>query len=349
MMIDRILAAYDTGLDAWNARPIGAGLIHQTWAICDAQDQPRFILQELNTQVFKRPLDIAQNLHILGDYLALHQPDYLLPLPIPTISGQAMAVMDNRYYRLTPFVTGSTVFNTCMSPNQAYEAAKQFGRFSAVFSGLDMRLLRETIPGFHNLSGRWTQFSKAVEEAIPERLQEAKAAVRSLQDQYPLVERYQRIQASPAFNTLVIHHDTKISNVLFDARGKGLCVIDLDTVMPGYFISDVGDMMRTYLSPANEEESDLQRVGVRPDFYTAIREGYLEMMADHLSPEEKDHFFFAGEFLIYMQALRFLADFLVGDPYYGAAYEGHNLHRARNQLALLSDYQRLTESVGGSR
>ena len=349
MMIDRILAAYDTGLDARNARPIGAGLIHQTWAIVDAQDHPRFILQELNTGVFKRPLDIAHNLHTLGAYLATHQPDYLLPLPLPTTTGAPMAVVDDRYYRLAPYVPGSRVYSTCESPDLAYEAAKQFGRFSAVFSGLDMHQLRETIPGFHNLSGRWKQFSAAVDGAIPERLLQARAAVRALQDQYPLVERFQRVQASPAFHTLVIHHDTKISNVLFDADGQGLCVIDLDTVMPGYFISDVGDMMRTYLSPASEEERDLQQVGVRPPYYEAIREGYLEMMADHLSVEEKDHFFFAGEFLIYMQALRFLADFLVGDPYYGAAYEGHNLHRAENQITLLQAYQRMSVSRDGSR
>src|SRR5690606_13410418 len=103
----------------------------------------------------------------------------------------------------------------------------------------------------------------------------------------------------------VIHHDTKISNVLFDEYGKGLCVIDLDTVMPGYYISDVGDMMRTYLSPANEEEKDLSKVLIRKDIFRAIYEGYMDKMGKELNKNEKFFFIYSGEFLIYMQALRF--------------------------------------------
>jgi thiamine kinase-like enzyme len=133
----------------------------------------------------------------------------------------------------------------------------------------------------------------------------------------------------------VTHHDTKISNVLFDERDKGLCVIDLDTVMPGYFISDAGDMVRTYVSPASEEETEFGKVVVRREFYQAIVEGYLGPMGDVLSTAERGRFFYSGLFMVYMQALRFLADHLNRDVYYGARYDGHNYNRAANQAELL--------------
>ena len=157
------------------------------------------------------------------------------------------------------------------------------------------------------------------------------------------MDRYLALKRDPAFSLRVTHHDTKISNVLFDGRNRGLCVIDLDTVMPGYFISDVGDMIRTYVSAASEEVVDLSTVAVRREFYQAIREGYLGVMGDVLSATEGGRFFYAGLFMVYMQALRFLTDHLNGDVYYGARYEGHNFNRAANQVALL---QKLIEFGG---
>lgn len=136
----------------------------------------------------------------------------------------------------------------------------------------------------------------------------------------------------------VIHHDSKINNVLFDRKNNGLCVIDLDTDMPGYFISDVGDMMRTYLSPVDEEEQDLSKIEIREDFFKAIVEGYFEEMGATLSKVEKELFVYAGKFLIYTQAIRFLTDYLNNDSYYGEKYDGHNLTRATNQMLLLEKY-----------
>ncbi len=157
-------------------------------------------------------------------------------------------------------------------------------------------------------------------------------------DQTFIVEVFEAIKANPGFKLRVMHHDTKISNVLFNAENKGACVIDLDTVMPGYFISDVGDMMRTYLSPVTEEESDFDKIKVRDEYFKAIADGYLNKMRDKLSETEKAHFVYAGKFLIYMQAIRFLTDYLNNDAYYGSKYEGHNLMRAKNQIVLLQRF-----------
>ncbi len=137
----------------------------------------------------------------------------------------------------------------------------------------------------------------------------------------------------------VVHHDAKINNVLFDiGNDAGLCVIDLDTVMPGYYISDVGDMLRTYLSPVSEEESDLSRIVIREEYFREIAKGYLGEMQLSLSLEEKQYFVYAGKFAIYMQALRFLTDYLYDDIYYSTKYRNQNLIRANNQITLLQRY-----------
>ena len=146
--------------------------------------------------------------------------------------------------------------------------------------------------------------------------------IRIIADHEDILRTYDQLKTNPAFRRRVVHHDTKISNVLFDKYDRGLCVIDLDTVMPGYFISDVGDMMRTYLSPANEEEPDTDKILIRDDFYNAIVEGYLQEMKDELTDIEKKYFFYAGKFMIYMQALRFLTDHLNESVYYREDYSG---------------------------
>ena len=184
---------------------------------------------------------------------------------------------------------------------------------------------------------RYEQFIASIKNASPEKiLARSRDIVDALQQYYNIVETFESIKSDPAFKIRVTHHDTNISNVLFDKNNKGICVIDLDTVMPGYFISDVGDMMRTYLSPAGEEEIDLTKIDVREDYFDAIVGGYLSEMHVELSNEEKKYFVYAGKFMIYMQALRFLADYLNNDIYYGAKYELHNFNRAANQLRLLN-------------
>lgn len=343
--MNAVLEAYNLNPSAYSLKPIGNGLIHHTYAVINGFGEAAYILQELNTGVFTKPGDIAHNLHILERYRTEHHPEYLMPVPLPARDGEPMATINGRYFRLTSYVQGSRAYDRCDSPEQAYEAARQFGRFTANFKDLAIEMLRFTIPGFHDLPFRWKQFTRSAVEGNKERIREASGLIQSAREHYRIVETYTKIRQDPDFHLRVTHHDTKISNVLFDAQGKGICVIDLDTVMPGHFISDVGDMMRTYLSPASEEEKDFSKLEVRPDFYRAIREGYLEEMGRQMTLGEKRHFFFAGEFLIYMQALRFLTDYLDNDIYYGRSYESHNLVRAGNQLALLGAYQVLGDAL----
>jgi Ser/Thr protein kinase RdoA (MazF antagonist) len=338
-MNESILSAYGFEPGQVNLERIGSGLINHTWKVL--LDEQVFILQKINETVFSSPEDIAFNLDLVAAYLRQHHPDYRFVSPVGTKEGSTLIHHAGEgYYRLFPFVGGSHSLDTVETPGQAYEAAKQFGRFTRLLSGFDAHHLRITIPGFHDLEQRYQEFIGALNTADAARVKEARDVTHLLLSKSWIVDTYKRINADPALRLRVTHHDTKISNVLFDASGKGICVIDLDTLMPGYFISDLGDMMRTYLSPVSEEEKDTDRVMVRDDFYQAITEGYMEEMQDELTETEKGLFFYSALFMTYMQALRFLTDYLKNDRYYQPAYPGHNLVRARNQGALL---QRLME------
>lgn len=333
-MPEFVLPAY--GLNEENSllEPFGTGLINSTWKV--TTPGKAFILQRVNDAVFLDPEAIAYNIRLVAAYLKEHYPSYPFIAPLTSSGGSEMVyVKDQGFFRMFPFVPGSHSKDVVQTPEQAYEAALQFGRFTHLLSGMDATQLKLTIPSFHDLELRYEQFLQALKNGDPQRLQSAASLIEKLQSLSFIVEEFRSIRINPEFKLRVTHHDTKISNVLFNEKDKGICVIDLDTVMPGYFISDVGDMMRTYLSPVNEEEKDLEKIEVRDDFYKAIVQGYYHDMKDDLTPTEKEYFFYAGEFMIYMQALRFLTDHLNNDIYYGSKYPGHNYNRALNQATLL--------------
>ena len=333
-MPQSVLPAYGLKEESLTMESFGSGLINRTWKITTPDH--RYILQRVNNAVFEKPGSIAHNIRLIAGYLKQHHPEYCFIAPLATSDGSEMIyVKDEGFFRLFPFVDGSHSKDVVDCPEQAFEAARQFGRFTRMLSGMDISKLQITIPFFHDLSLRYQQFLQALENGNQQRREACHLLIEGLLGCSGIVEQYKAIKANPAFKLRVTHHDTKISNVLFDDNNKGICVIDLDTMMPGYFISDVGDMMRTYLSPVSEEERDFSKIIVREDFYKAVVEGYYTEMQDELTAEEKGCFFYAGKFMIYMQALRFLTDHLNDDVYYGARYEGHNLMRAQNQVVLL--------------
>lgn len=338
-MIQQILAAYDLPETPSEVEPIHNGLINQTWRIKNLHGE--FILQRINDTIFKHPSAIASNLRMLADYLLQKYPGYLFIAPIKTNNNEEMTcVEDKGYFRLSPYVKKSHTIDAVQIPGQAFEAAKAFGKFTRLLSHFPVEKLQITLPDFHNLSLRYKQFSEAVVNGNTIRLQQSQELVHFLVENKKIVETYEGIFYNPAFKLRVTHHDTKISNVLFNNDDTALCVIDLDTVMPGYFISDIGDMIRTYLSPVSEEEKDFSKIEIREEYFTSIWKGYMSEMNDELTHEERKHFIYAGKFMIYMQAIRFLTDHLNNDMYYGAKYEDHNFVRAGNQVILL---QRLLE------
>ena len=338
-MVESALKAY--GISNAEIEVFGNGLIHKTWKLVTPNGN--FILQRVHDGVFKKPADIAYNTRLIADYLQKHHPGYFFVTPLPSSAGDDMIwLKEQGYFRLLPFVEGSHSIDIVETPAQAYEAAAEFGKFTKMLSNFEVKKLKDTIPDFHNLELRYRQFLQSLKQGNDARIKESQMLIEQLINHDAIVKEYQCIVHDPAFKLRVTHHDTKISNVLFDKNEKAICVIDLDTVMPGYFISDVGDMIRTYVSPVSEEEKDFDKIIVREDFYTAIVEGYAKEMKDELTEAETRHFFYAGQFMIYMQALRFLTDHLNNDVYYGAKYQGQNFVRANNQFVL---FQRLTEKV----
>lgn len=314
--------------------PITSGLINNTWKVKTAKGN--FILQKINEHVFVDPTTIHHNISAIAAFLNKNYQHYLFPAPIQSLEGSDLVHIDGKgYYRAFPFIAGTHTIDVVETPKQAFEAAEQFGRFTAHLGGFNAADLKVTIPHFHDLSFRFKQLQDAIQNGNQERVKTEQNLINRLLKFEYLVKQYDAITQNPEFKKRVTHHDTKISNVLFNDHDNAVCIIDLDTVMPGFFISDVGDMMRTYLCAVSENEEDIAKIEVRPAFYYAIVKGYYQEMNNELTATEKKYFFYAGQFMIYMQAVRFLTDYLNNDQYYQINFENHNLVRAINQTVLL--------------
>ncbi|SDD20330.1 Phosphotransferase enzyme family protein [Mucilaginibacter pineti] len=336
-MFDNILISFGLKSADYKVEAFGSGLINHTYKLTGKAHD--YVLQQINTNVFKKPHNIVNNLSLVKEYLSETNPDYLFVAPLKALSNDFLVKSaTGDYFRLFPFVKGSHTVNTLENEQEAYQAAQQFGRFTRMLHDFDINKLEYTLVDFHNLKLRFDQFKAASVTANALRLAQASDEIKAVYNNLQILQTYNELVSNNKIPLRVVHHDTKINNVLFDANKNALCLVDLDTVMPGYYLSDIGDMMRTYLSPVNEEETDLSQIHVREDFFRCIYKGYMSEMGSILTETEKQHFIFSGEMMIYMQGLRFLTDFLNNDIYYGAKYPDHNLVRAKNQFKLLTEY-----------
>jgi len=300
--------------------PVGSGHINKTYKVGS------YILQKINTNVFVEPDAIASNLQHAKEHLSKSHPDYLFIAPLRNV------VYEGGHWRLYPYIENSYTIDETHDVNQAYDAAKSFGRFGRLMRGADLSQYRPTIRNFHNLSLRYEQFLSALSSANETTRTMAANEIAAAIKNKTLVDHYESVIASNTLVPGIFHNDTKINNVLFDgASRKAIAVIDLDTVMEGYFIYDLGDLVRTLVSPVSEEEKDVDKIVVRKEFYDAVIDGYLSEM-DGI---DKSLASFAGQMMTYIMAIRFLADYLRGNTYYHVTYPDQNLVRARNQLRLL--------------
>ncbi|RZL31787.1 MAG: aminoglycoside phosphotransferase family protein [Pedobacter sp.] len=333
-----VLKAYGYTKENITITQIGTGLINRTYLLSPVLEDKKYILQNINTSVFKNPLAIANNLKAIADYLLLNYPKYLFIKPIPTITGEEMALVDDEYWRMLPYIPNTVSLDVLSDPKQAFEAAKQFGKLSKLLNDFNASSLEPTIPGFHDLGLRYEQFTLALNQTNKQHKGLAKIEIDNALDHRYILDYYNSYTHRSDFPDRVMHHDTKISNVLLNAETfQGICVIDLDTIMPGKFISDLGDMMRTYLCAFSENETDLSKIKIRLPYFEAMIKGYLSEMKNILTETEKELILFSGRYIIYMQALRFLTDFLNGNIYYPINYPTQNLDRAKNQFKLLAE------------
>jgi thiamine kinase-like enzyme len=321
--------------------PIGDGLINHSFKI-SYRSKPCIFLQEINTNVFKNPADLQSNYIHLWQFAESEFTGLKLPAPLYYSENDTL-YLDNegKYWRSFQFIENSKTRSVVQNAASARSVAKTFGKFTEAYSEFNSTLLKETIPGFHDLSMRYKEFELALSTDRYERMQKAYPMILELQDRKKYVAFYEWMKGSGKFQKRVMHHDAKIGNILFRAdNGKVIGPIDLDTAMPGYFISDLGDMIRSMVSSENEASVMFHRLGVRKNFYTAILQGYCSVMGKELTKAEKKYIHAAGLLMIYMQSLRFLGDYLNGDTYYRIQYKEQNFDRAMNQFILL---QRLEE------
>ena len=316
---------------------VGNGLINTTWKINETGGE--WLLQRVNTMVFPKPEIIAANLQLISQFLTAQETDYLFTAPIKDVSGNSLVKVNEDIYRVFRWIGGTHTVHSVDSPALAESAAECFGNFTHRLRNFPANHLRETLSGFHDLAWRYNQMETAIREGDVHRIHETNELIDVLRSKKSLVLQYEKLSLHSEVRKRVFHHDTKISNVLLNELNRAIAVIDLDTVMPGFFVSDIGDMFRTYVCPVTEEETNLDNICVRREYRDAIVRGYLNAMGNELTGMEKDHLYFGGEMLIYMQALRFLTDYLQRDIYYGSRYPGQNRDRAANQTRLLLLFQ----------
>jgi Ser/Thr protein kinase RdoA (MazF antagonist) len=337
--------------------PYGSGHINDTYcAVFQMEtERRRFILQRINRNVFKTPAALMENIQRVTAHLAAKvagQPDSgrLVLALIPTRDNRPFHVDDDgNYWRAYRFIERARTFDTVETTEQAYQAARAFGQFQQMLVDLPMPRLHDTIPGFHDTPRRLAMFEQAVAADAAGRVALAGAEI-----EFALARRaVAGVLLEAGLPERVIHNDTKFNNVMFDdATGRGICVIDLDTVMPGLALYDFGDMVRTATSPAQEDELDLTRVTMQFSMFEALVRGYLSTAGGFLSKAEKQLMAIAGKVITYEQGLRFLTDYLAGDTYYKVARDGHNLDRCRTQFRLIESIEaqeaemlRLIESI----
>jgi hypothetical protein len=322
--------------------PLGGGHINASWLV--TAGGARFVLQRLNTHVFPRPALVMENVarvtaHVGATLAREGAPDAerrALRL-VPTQGGEAWHVdAAGGWWRVYAYVEGTVTRDTPRDAGDAYQAALAFGRFQRLLGSYDGPPLHETIPGFHDTPRRVAALEVSAARDAAGRLTESRAELDTL------LARRELAHALRGMPTRVVHNDAKLANVLLDARtGQGVCVIDLDTVMPGLSLYDFGDLARSCVSEAAEDETDLDRVVVRRDYLEALGAGFLDGTGNLLGADERGLLLTAARVITYEQAVRFLTDYLDGDRYYPVAPGRplHNLERARTQTRLLTALQ----------
>jgi Ser/Thr protein kinase RdoA (MazF antagonist) len=330
-----------------SAERFGSGLIHRSYLVT-ADSGERYILQRVNTRVFPRPVALMENIdrvtaHLSG--LAAHTGRRALQL-VSAVDGRSWCVdSGGMYWRMYRYIDNTRTAEQIESAEQCFTVARAFGDFQLQLASLPPPRLHDTIPGFHDTPSRVAAMERAIAADAAGRVKHAGPEIDLINRRLPLA----RVLLDRGMPERVTHNDTKINNVLLDAgTGEPVCVIDLDTVMPGLAVYDFGDMVRTATCQAAEDERDLGKIRARFDYFEALARGYLAGAGNMLTREEKQSLTEAGKLITFEQGIRFLTDYLAGDTYYPVSRDSHNLDRARTQFRLLESIEaqeRLMEQV----
>lgn len=333
----------------YDAESYGNGHINDTYLISGKQ----YILQRINTDVFKKPDEVMENIVSITSFLRNEiaknggNPDRETMTVVPTVDGKNyyMAPSGN-CYRVYKFISNAVSYDIVENPNQLYEAARAFGKFQKLLSGFPANKLHETILRFHDTYKRFCDLKNAAAADVMHR---AASVADELEFAYKFEDETKIIcdlMRSGEIPTRVTHNDTKLNNVMLEAgTDKGLCVIDLDTVMPGSLLFDYGDALRTGAATAPEDEKDLSKMHFDLTLFEAFTKGFLEEMGDSITKKETELLAFSAKIITYECGIRFLTDYLCGDTYFKTKYPEHNLDRTRTQFKLVSEIEQKTPEM----
>ncbi|MCX8019546.1 MAG: aminoglycoside phosphotransferase family protein [Chitinophagaceae bacterium] len=321
---------------ALTVEPVGKGLIHRSFKVTVGKSNPIF-LQQMNQSVFVSPEKVQENYMLLYEFKNENASDFLMPEPLYFENGMTLfSDSEGNVWRAFAWIAESKTFDLPENPVHVKHTAQKVALFTYTFLAFDTKKLHITIPHFHDLDFRYHQFEEALKDDAAGRLHDAQQLTEMLLSKSRYVKMFRYLTASGACRLRLIHHDAKIGNILFHEKyDTPLCLVDYDTAMPGYFFSDLGDMIRTLCPSADENYVNTDELCIRTEFYRTILDSYLIVMKDIFSETEKKWIHCAGLFMFYIQALRFMTDYLSGDTYYRVEYPEQNLHRAMNQFTLL--------------
>jgi hypothetical protein len=339
-----------------HAETLKIGHINETYTATYDQGgtRVRYIHQKINQNVFKKPVAVMNNVmrvtsHIRKQLEARNVRDVTRRalIVIPTRDGKSFFQNgDGEVWRTFVFVEGVETYEAVRSPQQAYQAGRAFGEFQNLLVDLPGGRLLETIPNFHNTRKRFSALQQALEKDHFNRGKEARPEIEFALKHEALVDVILDAMAKGRIPERVTHNDTKFNNVMLDVlTGEAMCIVDLDTVMPGCALYDFGDMVRTTTSPTLEDEPDLSKVKMQMPMFRKLAEGYLSTAGQFLTKAERDHIAFSGKLITFEIGVRFLTDFLSGDTYFRIHRPGHNLDRCRTQFKLVESIERQQEAM----
>lgn len=328
--------------------PFGSGHIHDTYRVETAEkEKDNYILQKLNNKIFKNIPELQHNI----ERVTVHLRKKLSGIPgsdikreslqlIPAKNGNSWIVdQEGNYWRMYIFIDNHRSYNIVDTPDKAFEGGKAIGRFQAMLADLPGEPLYETIPFFHNIEKRLETFHRIMDEDPAERVSVVEPEIDFVLKRAEEMKIILKLGREGKIPLRITHNDTKFNNILLDENDKALCVIDLDTVMPGYVHYDFGDAIRTAANIAAEDEKELSKVKMDINLFEAYASGYLSETRKTLNPVELDYLAFAPRLITYIIALRFLTDYIDGDHYFKIHHEHHNLQRAKAQFKLVESME----------
>jgi serine/threonine protein kinase len=341
--IRSLLKSFGMPADFSEWQPYGHGHINDTYLLKTPGNRLDLILQRKNHLIFKNIEGMMSNIVLATN----HVRKKLIANGTSDIDRKVMTYLsdpanryfvqddEGNYWTLFLFVKDSYSVEEVKNPSQAFSAGSAFGHFQNQLSDLDGSLLIDTIPNFHNGKFRYSQFTDSISSDIAGRVSEMQPVIDKLLQRAPEMLRLQQWLDNGDLPLRITHNDTKINNVLFDADDQILCIIDLDTVMPGTVLFDFGDAIRTLGNTAPEDEPQLDRIAFNKEYFKAFAEGYLSESREFLTSMERNNLSFSCQYMVWEQSVRFLTDYLNGDTYYKTAYPGHNKVRTLAQVRYL--------------